>query len=174
MTYNHLLLIIIAGLMSGCSADEGFDDLKEFMSEVRAKPKGTIEPLPAFKSHEVFSYNASTLRSPFQLTVKTELVKQPKLSKVKPNESRVKQFLENFNIDDFTMVGTLSNQAGTYALLRGAGSIHRVQMGDYLGRNHGKIISISSDRIEVIEIVPDGDGGWSERPQVLPLKERSS
>jgi type IV pilus assembly protein PilP len=174
MNYNSLLIIIIASLLGGCSADEGFEDLKGFMNEVRAKPKGTIEPLPTFKPHEVFSYNASTLRSPFQLTIKTELIKQPKLSNVKPNESRAKQFLESFNIDDFTMVGTLSNQAGIYALLRGAGSIHRVQMGDYLGRNHGRIISISSDRIEVMEIVPDGDGGWSERPQVLPLKERSS
>lgn len=177
MTALHLrvLLILLLVTLSGCdSEDHRLDDLQTFVEEVRKRPKGNIEPLPTLSKSEIFTYNASALRSPFQLTVKSELVKQPKISKVRPDESRPRQFLESFNIDEFSMVGTLSNQRGTSALLRGPAGIHRVQAGDYLGRNHGRIISISSDRMEVIEIVPDGDGGWSERPQVLPLKERSS
>ncbi len=71
------------------------------------------------------------------------------------------------------MVGTLSNQEGTFALVRGAGGVHRVKVGDYLGRNDGKIVSISEGKIDVVEIVPDGEGGWLERPRSLTLKERS-
>lgn len=171
------LLILLSGMFSllvGCGDSDELADLKAYVQEARQKPKGTIEPLPTFTGYDIFVYGASTLRSPFQLTVKSELVKQPKNSNIKPDEKRLKQFLENFNIDELAMVGTLSNNSKMFALIRGPEGIYRVKAGDYLGRNHGRIVSINADRIEVVEIVPDGDGGWSERPQILPLKERSS
>jgi type IV pilus assembly protein PilP len=34
-------------------------------------------------------------------------------------------------------------------------------------------VTIADERIEVVEIVPDGEGGWLERPRTLTLKERS-
>ena len=88
-------------------------------------------------------------------------------------ETRIRQFLEGFNIEIFEMVGTLSNVQGLNALVRGAGGVHRVKVGDYLGRNNGRIISIKDSNIDVIEIVPDGEGGWLERPRSIPLKERT-
>jgi type IV pilus assembly protein PilP len=71
------------------------------------------------------------------------------------------------------MVGTLSNDAGTYALITGSDGVHRVKIGDYLGTNHGKVVAISESQIDVVEIVTDGEGGWVERPRSLTLKERS-
>jgi len=38
-----------------------------------------------------------------------------------------------------------------------------------MGRNHGRIVAIKNDRINLIEIVPDGHGGWLERPRTLAL-----
>ena len=81
--------------------------------------------------------------------------------------------MEGFNIETFEMVGTLKNESGAYALIKGAGGVHRVRAGDYLGRNHGRIMTIDESKIEVMEIVPDGEGGWLERPRTLPLKERA-
>ena len=49
--------------------------------------------------------------------------------------------------------------------------IHRISVGNYIGKNHGKIIGISEDRIELKEIVPDGQGGWTERDAALALLE---
>jgi type IV pilus assembly protein PilP len=46
-------------------------------------------------------------------------------------------------------------------------------VGDYLGRNHGKVVGIDESKVDVIEIVPDGEGGWLERPRSLALRERS-
>jgi type IV pilus assembly protein PilP len=66
----------------------------------------------------------------------------------------------------------LSNNNGMQALVQGAGSVHRVQVGDYLGRNYGRITGIQENRLDVIEIVPDGEGGWLERPRTLSLPER--
>lgn len=160
--------------LAGCGAGGDFSDLRAYMAQVQAKPKGTIEPLPKFQPYEAFTYGAASLRSPFQPPVKVDLVKREKGSQeVKPDESRVKQFLEGFNIETFEMVGTLRNDTGVFALVKGAGGVHRVQVGDYLGRNHGKIMIIDDAKIDVIEIVPDGEGGWLERPRTLPLKERA-
>lgn len=159
--------------LAGCGGGD-FSDLQAYMDEVRARPKGSIEPLPKFQPYEAFTYSASALRSPFQPPVKIDLVSRPKGSKeIKPDETRVKQFLEGFNIETFEMVGTLSNKDGKFALVSGAGGVHRVKIGDYLGRNDGRIVSIDEAKIEVVEIVPDGEGGWLERPRSLTLKERS-
>ncbi|KOR08875.1 type 4a pilus biogenesis lipoprotein PilP [Stutzerimonas stutzeri] len=161
-------------LLSGCDGSSDFDDLQTYMEEVRARPKGTIEPLPAFIPYEAFTYSAAALRPPFQPPVKLDLAKRQRgTDDIRPDESRVKQFLEGFNIENFTMVGTLANGGGRYALIKGGDGVHRVKIGDYLGRNHGRIVEISEAAVEVVEIVPDGEGGWLERPRSLTLKERT-
>ncbi|WP_423835168.1 type 4a pilus biogenesis lipoprotein PilP [Stutzerimonas stutzeri] len=168
-----VMLGLSVAALSGCGGTTDFNDLQRYMEEVRAKPKGAIEPLPAFIPYEAFTYSAAALRHPFQPPVKLDLAKRQKGSKdIQPDESRVKQFLEGFNIENFTMVGTLTNGAGRYALIKGGDGVHRVKIGDYLGRNHGSIVEISEAGIEVVEIVPDGEGGWLERPRSLTLKER--
>lgn len=166
------LALVSSFLLSGCS-DSGFSDLQAFMAETRAKPAGDIEPLPRFKAYEAFTYSASSLRSPFQPPVRVDVAQRQTGSQdIKPDEDRVRQFLEGFNIEGFDMVGTLGDGGRLQALIRGAGSVHRVQVGDYLGRNHGRIVAIEEGRVEVMEIVPDGEGGWLERPRTLSLPER--
>lgn len=161
-------------LLSGCGGATDFDDLRAYMDEERAKPKGSIEPLPSFLPYEAFTYSAASLRHPFQPPMKIDLAQRQRGSKdVRPDEARIKQFLEEFNIENFVMVGTLTNGAGKYALIKGGDGVHRVKVGDYLGRNHGRIVEISEAEVDVLEIVPDGEGGWLERPRSLTLKERS-
>jgi type IV pilus assembly protein PilP len=167
-------LSFLVVFLSGCVGGDDFSDLQSYMDEVRARPQGAIEPLPKFQPYEAFTYGASALRSPFQPPVKIDLASQQKGSKdVKPDDTRVRQFLEGFNIEAFEMVGTLENNGGVFGLVRGAGGVHRVKVGDYLGRNHGKILSVDESKIEVVEIVPDGEGGWLERPRSITLKERT-
>ncbi|WP_397387111.1 type 4a pilus biogenesis lipoprotein PilP [Pseudomonas profundi] len=166
------LAIAASALLTGCGGDD-FNDLQVFMEETRARPAGTIEPLPRFSPYEAFVYSATSLRSPFQPPIRIDLTQRQRGSQdIKPDEDRTRQFLEGFNIEGFEMVGTLSNQGGMQALIQGAGSVHRVKIGDYLGRNHGRIVSIEEGRLDVVEIVPDGEGGWLERPRTLSLPER--
>ena len=107
-------------LLSGCVGNADFSDLQQYMDEVRAKPKGTIEPLPAFIPYEAFTYSAAALRHPFQPPVKLDLAQRQRGSKdIQPDESRVKQFLEGFNIENFTMVGTLTNGGGEIRAYQG-------------------------------------------------------
>ena len=161
-------------VLTGCGVSGDFDDLRSYMDEVRAKPKGSIEPLPAFLPYEAFTYSAASLRHPFQPPMKIDLTQRRKGTKdIRPDETRIKQFLEEFNIENFVMVGTLAKGEGNYALIKGGDGVHRVKVGDYLGRNHGRIVEISEAEVDVLEIVPDGEGGWLERPRSLTLKERS-
>ena len=168
------LVCVFALGLAGCGANHDFSDLQSYMDEARARPPGAIEPAPKFMPYESFTYSAAAMRSPFQPPVKIEMLSRQKGSKeIKPDETRVKQFLEGFNIEVFEMVGTLSNDNGMFALVNGAGGVHRVKVGDYLGRNYGRIIAIDESKVDVIEIVPDGEGGWLERPRSISLKERS-
>lgn len=99
-------------LLTGCGGGS-FNDLQAFMEETRARPAGNIEPLPRFAPYEAFTYSATSLRSPFQPPIRIDLAQRERGSQdLKPDEDRVKQFLEGFNIEGFEMVGVLSNQAG--------------------------------------------------------------
>ena len=71
------------------------------------------------------------------------------------------------------MVGTLSSALQINALLRAKGVVHRLKIGDYLGRNNGQIASINNARVEVFEVISDGRGGWLERSLTIPLKQQS-
>lgn len=175
MKRSHYIVAAVLSLgLVGCDSSGSFADLQTFMDEVRARPKGAIEPMPKEVIYEPFTYVAAALRSPFQPPVKIDFVSQQKgNADVQPDETRVKQFLEGFNIESFVMVGTLSNEAGVYALIRGSDGVHRIRMGDYLGGNHGRVVAITAAGVEIIEIVSDGDGGWLERPRTLALQERS-
>ncbi|MBZ9782273.1 pilus assembly protein PilP [Pseudomonas sp. REP124] len=161
-------------VLAGCGGGDDFRDLDAYMNEMRLRAPGKIEPTPTFRSYPTFTYNAANLRSPFSRQVRVDLAGQKRGSRnVKPDPNRVKQYLEGFNIEQFEMVGTISNVSGSFALLRGAGGVYRLKVGDYLGRNDGRIVAINATQVDVIEIVPDGEGAWLERPRTIPLKEHS-
>ncbi|UFQ00673.1 pilus assembly protein PilP [Pseudomonas fitomaticsae] len=170
---RFIALSALLMVLGGCGGDD-FSDLDAYMNEVRLRPPGKIEPTPTFRSYPTFTYSAANLRSPFSRQLRVDLAGQKHGSRdVKPDPNRVKQYLEGFNIEQFEMVGTIANASGSFALLRGAGGVHRLKVGDYLGRNDGRIVAISASQVEVVEIVPDGQGAWLERPRTIPLKEHS-
>lgn len=170
--YWAILMVLV---VTGCVREDPLTDLREFVSEIESRPKGNIPPPPEFTSFDFVSYTASSERSPFEVPRQLELeekeVAQPK-SNVRPDPNRVPEYLESFRIENLSMVGTLTGLGsdGLWALVKdGNGEIHRVQTGNYLGRNHGRIIGISETQIELIEIVSSGQDSWVERPRVIVL-----
>jgi type IV pilus assembly protein PilP len=70
------------------------------------------------------------------------------------------------------MVGTVRQGGVVWGLLKGADTtIHRVRVGNYLGKNYGKIVSINDNQVEIVEIVADSSGAWHERRAGLELTE---
>ena len=158
-------------LLAGCFGSSNLNDLKDFTKEVSEKPGGAIEPLPEFAAYEPFAYGAVGMRNPFEAPVKV----RPKVvgsngKEVKPDLTRPKQYLEQFNVIDLKMVGTLNRPGEFFALVKEpTGGVHRVQIGDYVGQNYGKITGINETQIELTEIIADGVGGWLERNRIMRL-----
>lgn len=160
-----------AVLLAGCGGDN-FSDLDAFMEEKRARPGGVIAPIPTFKAYEAFAYSATALRSPFDRPIEVrDIQRLQAISTVKPDESRPKEFLEQFTFDSLQMVGTLERSGDEWTLIKDPeGGIHRVSVGNYLGRNHGKVVEMTDTYVAVVEIVSDGTtDGWVERPRTIEL-----
>lgn len=167
-------LALIGASLGGCSGGDT-QDLQAFVKEVRARQNSRIEPLPEFKPYETFLYQATNLRSPFSAGSSGQFDKmltQDSNTGIHPDVNRPREALEEFPLDTLRMVGTMQQKDAFWALVQANdGTIHRVQPGNYLGQNHGKIEHISEYEIELTEIVPDGLGGWMERPASLALSE---
>jgi len=174
---NKLLLILLPVLLSACSSGSGYSDLDRFMKKVDSKPRGHIEALPEVKVYRAFTYSAANRRSPFlppEDVVVNDVEIQKDQSNVKPDFDRVPEILESFPLGQLKMVGTLQrNEKDTlWALIVDTeGSVHMAKMGQHMGKNHGRIVTINSGRIDVIEIVPNGYGGWLERPRTISLDD---
>ena len=153
--------------LAGCSSD--LEELQKKIAAVRAQQGERIDPLPELKPYEAFTYNAANLRSPF---VPSPPVNASLGSSLRPDSKRSREFLEQFPLDSLHMVGTLEMGGRKYGLVRDTGGlVHRVLPGQYVGTNDGKVTSISATKIAVIQIVPDGVGGYIERPGAIALAE---
>lgn len=169
---NAATLMLLCLLLAACGGNDGMDDLQQFIIEVSLRPGGPVEPLPQFQPYEAFTYSAASLRSPFDVPIMagTSVAAEP-VSEVKPDFNRTPEALEAFALSNLNMVGMITRGNATIALIQDEnGRIHRVGRGGYLGRNHGRIMTVSPTEIELTEIVPSGDGAWVERPRTLALQ----
>jgi type IV pilus assembly protein PilP len=165
-------VVVLLGLALSACSNRDFSDLDAFMAEKRARPGGIIAPIPTFKAYEAFAYSATTLRSPFDRPIEVrEITQLQAMSAVKPDENRAKEFLEQFTFDSLSMVGTLERGDTEWTLIQDPeGGVHRVKLGNFLGRNHGKIVETTDSFVAVVEIVSDGtEDGWVERPRTIKL-----
>lgn len=167
-----LLMAILMLLLAACSRPIAMDDLQQFIIEVSLRPGGPVEPMPQFLPYEAFTYSAASMRSPFDVPIMagTGEAASP-VNLVQPDFDRPAESLEAFALTDLAMVGMITRDRTYIALIRDiSGVLHRVGVGNYLGRNHGRITRVTGNDIELVEIVPSGDGGWVERPRTLALQ----
>ncbi len=159
-------------ILNGC-ANPDIGELRQYVDTKKAEPPGRIEPLPEIKQITTFVYEADARRDPF---VPTEAGEETggaiADSGISPDFNRRKEELESYALDSIRMVGTLEQLGVTWGLVKTKeGTIHRVKPGNYMGQNHGRIIQISEDKIELSEIVQDGTEGYIERQASLALTE---
>ena len=170
------LLGTLIVLLSGCG--EGLSDLEKYVNIIRAKPPGRIEPIPEFQPYQNFEYTSHDLRDPFKMVdLRRPELNAEDLSKLtsglRPDIGRVREPLEDFPLDTLRLKGTIDDKDGIkWGLIFAPDStIHRVIEGNHMGQNHGRIISVSDQTIELTEIVPDGLGNYIERSSAVTLIE---
>jgi len=169
-----LLLAVSAALLaSGCSGGDNHQDLKRFVKKVEARPGGRIAPIPEFKTYQAYTYTAGNLRDPF-VPARPEAQLHPtgKERGPRPDVHRHKEALEAFPLDTLKYVGSMSQQGERWAVISAPdGLVYRVQVGNHIGQNYGKIVKITDTKLYIKEIVPNGQGGWVERNAALSLTE---
>ncbi len=170
------VLLPSLGLLQACGGSSEFGDIDNFMAQAKAKAaqRESIDPIPAFRPYQAFKYGATALRAPFDVPVDVkELVRigGPR-SDVTPDENRSKEYLEQFNFEALSMVGTIEQGGKLWVLIDdNSGLVHRVSRGNFMGRNHGKIVEVSESQVSVVEIVSSGSDSWIERPRTIKLRE---
>jgi type IV pilus assembly protein PilP len=172
MRYARGQFIIAFGvLLAGCGGGD-LDEVRRYADEVKVRPAAPIEPLPTVKTYNSYAYEAAALRDPFTPSQLSAAAPGGAGGALRPDLNRAKEMLEDYPLDSLRMVGTLSRDGRTWSLIQDKeGAVHRVQVGNYMGQNYGKITAITEQGTDLIEIVDDGQGRWIERPASLALSE---
>lgn len=162
------LSVVVLGL-AGC--DSRIDSVQQQMTTIRSQSPLPIEPAPVFMPVPPYLYSANQLRNPFLPNSIAAELKVMSGKRVYPNLSRPKQPLESYALESLNMKGSMRRINGQIlALIQTPdGEIERVQIGNYMGLNEGRIVAISPTQIDLMEIVPDGRDGFIERPRSLVL-----
>ena len=167
ISYKLSLCISLLGI-SACSQD--VSDLRTFIAQTKSSNVGSVKAIPQFKPYESFSYSAADLRDPFVANANLEDDADTKTSLLNPDSSRPKQPLEVFPLDTLSMVGILEQNSQRWGLIKDPqNTVHRVQVGNYMGQSEGRITEIKESAIYLVEIIPDGIGGYIERDASIAI-----
>lgn len=159
-------------LLAGCGrsvehSPNDPSDLAKWVKDTRAKPGPPLQPLPPIMPFEKFNYDAQGLRDPFDIALAAAGVS---VSGPHPESARPKQPLEHYPLDALKMVGTIGRGGGLIGLVMTPDKVtYRVSPGMYIGQSEGRITTVTENRIDIVELTPDGAGGWLQRPASIAL-----
>ena len=168
LTAACLVLALSACGRSISSTPGDAPNLEKWIADVRARPAPPLDPLPVMQQFETFEYTAQTMRDPF-----SDAWSNADSGGLRPDPNRRKETLEQYPLDSLDMVGTIGGGGNLIALVMAPDKVtYRVRPGAYLGQSDGRITGVHEDRIELVELVPDGAGGWLERPASIALEDQ--
>lgn len=167
------LVMALAGFgLAGCTG--GQDDLRQWMAAERARVKPNIPPIEPPGVFDPEPYAVGQMVDPFSTQKMAVALRQEATqpsSLLAGELNRRREPLEAFPLDNMTMVGSVTREGRPFALLRIGTLLYQVGVGNYLGQNYGRIMSITETEITLREIVQDAAGEWIERPTTLALQE---
>ena len=169
--WKYCLALSMAVILGACAEES--DDLNRYIAEVSARPAAPIDPIPPVRTYTPYVYEGLSGRDPFRTSTSEgsdEFTSTTSNDGPRPEFKRPREYLERFELDTLTMVGTFSKEVSDWALIRDPdGVIHRVATGNYMGKNHGKIGLIRRNEVGLSEFINDGIGGWLLRDASMAL-----
>jgi type IV pilus assembly protein PilP len=172
MHFNNYIFLLIAILIAGCNSyNNNHEDLAAFLKQVDSLPSEPVDKIEKLAPTQKKQYTETKKRSPFADPLNYTILDNDK-NKITPNFNRKKSNLENFDLTTFVMLGSLSNNDEHWALVKinNESSVYSVTVGDYLGKNHGRITKIDDNAVHITEIIPLGKS-WIERNGVINFKK---
>ena len=170
-----LMAVAVSLLIGGCS-EQSISDLERYVSTEKAKKAGRIKAVPEFKAYDSYVYTVDeNSRSPFEPVQQEEMVSnlaEATGDGLSPDANRHRESLESFPLDTLRYVGSLERGGKMWAIIISPNAlIHKIQVGNYIGQNYGKITDISDSSVEISELISNGMGGWIERLAGLSMIE---
>lgn len=163
--------ILLAGVVSLAACTPAHDDLAQWMTQTRKDAKTHVIPFepPVVTPPKLYVQPAFSGLNAFD----SRRLNAVQNSSNAPNLSRPKETLEAFSLDNLKYVGTLRNGGRVSGFVEAENHVYTVSPGNYLGQNHGRIQSITPDKIILTELVEDSSGNWVYRQAELPLSSAS-
>ncbi|MGC3872762.1 pilus assembly protein PilP [Halomonas sp. GXIMD04776] len=157
--------------LTGCG-DSDLGALERQLNVLQSRPKGQVAPLPEAPVYRPVTYDQAAGRSPFAPQRPENERDNGTNMELAPDLERPREPLEAYPLDGLTLVGTLRIDGRISALVRDPeGEVHRVYSGEHLGTDFGRITRIDEYSVQLMEIVPNGQGGWIERSGKLALND---
>jgi type IV pilus assembly protein PilP len=180
LKYGKILLLPALGLyLAGCGAI-GSQSIDDWMHEQQKNIKPSIKPLPEPKVFAPKSYSVIGVTDPFNNQKLLEALRRAteedsaSVALLAPEKARRKEALEDFPLDSIAMVGYLNQKGVPVGLITNNGLLYQVKVGNYLGQNYGRILSINDTGIVLREIVQDAAGEWIEKETHLQIQEAAA
>ena len=168
-----LVLMGCTLLLAACgrgvtSTPGGAPNLETWAAKIEKEPAPALDPLPVLTKFEAVAYNAEQDRDPFS----PRTMQDDAANALRPNANRPKEILEGFALDGLKMVGTIGAGSTMSGLIQAPDNVvYRVRVGEYMGQSDGRVVSVSEDRVQVLEVISNGSGGWEEREAAVVLTE---
>ena len=166
-----LIAMVSTLALSACAGNQ--DDLNQYIAQVKARPPSPIPPIPPVRTYTPYTYEGLLGRDPFRQSTSEgsdEVAASTNTTGPRPDLQRPKEYLERFELDTLQMVGTFEKASNEWALIRDPdGVVHRVAVGNYIGKNYGRVLGIQPDEVELSEFISDGLGGWIVREAEVAL-----
>jgi type IV pilus assembly protein PilP len=168
-------LVLIAALaVAGCGGEE-HGDLKQELHQLTKDFRGRVDPLPQVKPYEPVPYTAEGQIDPFRPeridVAGARTAPTASSSRIEKERERPKEPLEAFPLESIQMLGTITQNKETFALVKAGPNLYRVRKGNYMGQNFGVVTGIDESQISLKELIQDSGGEWVERNSALQLVE---
>jgi type IV pilus assembly protein PilP len=168
------LAIFALAALAACGGEE-HRDLKQELAALTKDFRGRVEPLPQVKPYEPVPYTAEGQIDPFRPeridVAQRNLNTSASNSRIEKERDRPKEPLEAFPLESIQMMGTITQDRETFALVKAGPNLYRVRKGNYMGQNFGVVTGIDESQIALKELIQDGGGEWVERNSALQLVE---
>lgn len=169
------LAIVVSVLALGACGGEEHGDLKQELAQASRDFRGRVDPLPPVKPYEPVPYTAEGQIDPFRperIDVAQARTSTPGSDKrLEAEKARPKEPLEAFPLESIQMLGTITQNKETFALVKAGPNLYRVRKGNYMGQNFGVVTGIDESQISLKELIQDSGGEWVERDSALQLVE---
>jgi type IV pilus assembly protein PilP len=168
-------LVLVAVLLLAACGGEEQRELKKELNELTKDFRGRVDPLPQVRPYEPVPYTAEGQVDPFRPeridVAQRNLNTSASNSRVEKERDRPKEPLEAFPLESIQMMGTITQDKETFALVKAGPNLYRVRKGNYMGQNFGVVTGIDEAQISLKELIQDGGGEWVERNSALQLVE---